>query len=157
MKFIKKFNEATDLDTTKLNSLRSTVDASNFTPLTDKNKLTKIYSYIFIVLDNSVTIYGNEYKVLTMGSFGSGKVLGTIGYYENLDAAARDIPYNWDGQQFDDFEHLKSIMSSRRGTKYTPEGALVDVLQYNPINFQELDNLLMDYDLSIENIFAVLA
>lgn len=157
MRYIKSFNESIDLDTNDLNSLRSSVDASNFTPATDKKKLTKIYSYIFIVLDKPVTIYRNEYKVLTMGKFGSGEVLGTIGYYENLDAAARDIPYNWDGQEFDSFDHLKDVMSSRRGSRYTPEGALVDVLQYNPINFQELDNLLIDYDLSIENIFAVLA
>ncbi len=149
MKHIKRFNNLIlekSLSTSEVSSIERSFRNVKITPKADQVPINNIYSLIFIELESRISISGIEYKYIVIDSFQSG-----LYYYNSLDDACLDIPEDWlyhfnindEFNGWDDFTRLL-------GNKF------VTILDYNDINFAEIENIFLENDISIDNIWAIL-
>lgn len=145
-----------------VNSLKNV----KITPLQDAQPLGDIYRHIFVKLVDEFEyipyedkMYRRKVKCITLGRYHtSTESFGSINYYESLDEAATDIPLRdhvTTERWITSWDNLVELLNSNQNPF---SGKFVDILDYNPINFQEIENILDDlgYQLDIENMWAIL-
>ena len=130
MKHIKKFNENA-LSDDDLHNLQVAVRKSIFTPPTEKIRINKIYLYVIIQLD------GGKWATIDMNC--NFEFWNTR--FETIDNIDDDTTgFDQYVESWDDF--LRD---------FSP----VVILDFNPINFQEIEDVMQGFGLNIQNIWAV--
>jgi len=142
MKHLKKFNE--ELNPEEQDSLEKTFIKAKISPQVDKINIKSIYNVLFIQVDDYVVNVDGRGKYMMIdlerGSYTSvHEILDDM--VENL-TSYEDWPYSYT----DNWEVFKAQNSDR----------FVNVLEYNDVNFQEIENILLDYNINVENMWGLI-
>ena len=142
MKHLKKFNE--ELNPEEQDSLEKTFIKSKISPQVDKVNIKSIYNVLFIQVDDYVENVDGRGKYMMIdlerGSYTS--------VHEILDDAVENLTSDedWSYSYTDNWEVFKAQNSDR----------FVNVLEYNDVNFQEIENILLDYNINVENMWGLI-
>ena len=142
MKHLKKFNE--ELNPEEQDSLEKAFIKTKISPQVDKVNIKSIYNVLFIQVDGYVeNVDGKgKYMMIDLNYSSYTSVHETLdGAVENL-TSDESVSYDFS----DSWEQFKSQHSDR----------LVSVLEYNDINFQEIENILLDYNINVENMWGLI-
>jgi hypothetical protein len=142
MKHLKKFNE--ELNPEEQDSLEKAFIKAKISPQTNKVKIDSIYNILFIQVDGYVENVDGKGRYMMIdlerGSYTS--VHETLdGAVENL-TSDESVSYDY----CDSWEVFKGQNSDR----------FVNVLEYNDTNFQEIENILLDYNINVENMWGLI-
>jgi hypothetical protein len=137
MKHLKRFDKIVEGNTKDLDWItnRRKVWAKfidgEFTPPTEKLHIKSIYKYIIIELEGGRSISIDKDV--------------NIELWTSLDRAVRNI----DEETYEDtlFDGIEDFKSSK---------CVVDVLEYNPVNYHEIENILLEYGYHVVNIWAAI-
>ena len=146
MKHLKNFNEGFSQD--QRNSLEISFLKAKVSPQTEKLPINRVYEVLFIECSDAID-YGiddelGRYLVVDLG-YGS-----YTSVFESLDDAVQSLPTdNSHGQRFDECDSW-DIFKGQNSDR------LVNVLEYNDVNFQEIENILIDYNISVDNIWGLM-
>lgn len=148
MKHIKRFNLITEksLSPNDISSISLDIEETKITPQTDQISIRAMYDFIYLELESRISISGYEYKYIMIDNWQA----GSLYFYSNLDDAAIDFP--------DDYCHEFGISESESwdGFKSQLKNKLVNILEYNDINFAEIENLFLNYNINIDTMWGVL-
>ena len=142
MKHLKKFNE--ELNPEEQDSLEKIFLKSKISPQVDKVNIKSIYNVLFIQVDGYVENVDGRGKYMMIdlerGSYTS--------VHEILDDAVEVLTSDedWSYSYTDSWEVFKAQNSDR----------FVNVLEYNDVNFQEIENILLDYNINVENMWGLI-
>jgi hypothetical protein len=142
MKYLKKFNE--ELNPEEQDSLEKTFIKAKISPQVDKVNIKSIYTVLFIQVDDYVENVDGRGKYMMIdlerGSYTS--------VHEILDDAVENLTSDedWSYSYTDNWEVFKAQNSDR----------FVNVLEYNDVNFQEIENILLDYNINVENMWGLI-
>ena len=142
MKHLKKFNE--ELNPEEQDSLEKIFLKSKISPQVDKVNIKSIYNVLFIQVDGYVENVDGRGKYMMIdlerGSYTS--------VHEILDDAVEVLTSDedWSYSYTDSWEVFKAQNSDR----------FVNVLEYNDTNFQEIENILLDYNINVENMWGLI-
>jgi len=142
MKHLKKFNE--ELNPEEQDSLENAFIKAKISPQTNKMKIDSIYSVLFIQVDGYVENVDGKGKYMMIdlerGPYTS--------VHEILDDAVEVLTSDedWSYSYTDNWEVFKAQNSDR----------FVNVLEYNDVNFQEIENILLDYNINVENMWGLI-
>lgn len=142
MKHLKKFNE--ELSPKEQDSLENAFIKAKISPQTNKVKIDSIYNVLFIQVDGYVENVDGKGRYMMIdlerGSYTS--------VHESLDDAVENLTSDEEG--FYDFSDSWEVFKGQNSDR------LVSVLEYNDINFQEIENILLDYNINVENIWGLI-
>ena len=142
MKHLKKFNE--ELSPKEQDSLEKAFIKAKISPQTNKVKIDSIYNVLFIQVDGYVENVDGKGRYMMIdlerGSYTS--------VHESLDDAVENLTSDEEG--FYDFSDSWEVFKGQNSDR------LVSVLEYNDINFQEIENILLDYNIQIDNIWGLI-
>jgi len=128
MKHLKKFNE----ELRNENDLEVAFSNAKITPLGDKVSISSVYSLVVILLDRPVEFDDDMTNMIAF------RFVNDVPEFVHLpDIGDQRDQFILDGQH-------------RFGDKF------VNLLEYNDINYQEIENILLEFDLSVEDIWGVL-
>jgi hypothetical protein len=142
MKHLRKFNE--ELNPEEQDSLEKTFIKSKISPQVDKVNIKSIYTVLFIQVDGYVENVDGKGRYMMIdlerGSYTS--------VHEILDDAVENLTSDedWSYSYTDNWEVFKAQNSDR----------FVNVLEYNDVNFQEIENILLDYNINVENMWGLI-
>ena len=142
MKHLKKFNE--ELNPEEQDSLEKAFIKAKISPQTNKVKIDSIYYVLFIEVDGYVENVDGKGRYMMIdlerGSYTS--------VHETLDDAVENLTSDDEGVYdfSDSWDQFKSQHNDR----------LVSVLDYNDTNFQEIENILLDYNINVENMWGLI-
>ena len=142
MKHLKKFNE--ELNPEEQDSLEKIFLKTKISPQVDKVNIKSIYTVLFIQVDGYVENVDGRGKYMMIdlerGSYTS--------VHEILDDAVEVLTSDedWSYSYTDNWEVFKAQNSDR----------FVNVLEYNDVNFQEIENILLDYNINVENMWGLI-
>ena len=142
MKHLKKFNE--ELSPEEQDSLEKAFIKAKISPQTNKVSIDSIYSVLFIQVDGYVENVDGKGRYMMIdlerGSYTS--------VHESLDDAVENLTSDDEGDYDPSYSwnQFKSQNSDR----------FVNVLEYNDVNFQEIENILLDYNINVENIWGLI-
>ena len=142
MKHLKKFNE--ELNPEEQDSLEKIFLKSKISPQVDKVNIKSIYNVLFIQVDGYLENVDGRGKYMMIdlerGSYTS--------VHEILDDAVEVLTSDedWSYSYTDNWEVFKAQNSDR----------FVNVLEYNDVNFQEIENILLDYNINVENMWGLI-
>ena len=142
MKHLKKFNE--ELNPEEQDSLEKAFIKAKISPQTNKVKIDSIYYVLFIEVDGYVENVDGKGRYMMIdlerGSYTS--------VHETLDDAVENLTSDDEGVYdfSDSWDQFKSQHNDR----------LVSVLDYNDVNFQEIENILLDYNINVENMWGLI-
>ena len=142
MKHLRKFNE--ELNPEEQDSLEKTFIKSKISPQVDKVNIKSIFTVLFIQVDDYVENVDGRGKYMMIdlerGSYTS--------VHEILDDAVENLTSDedWSYSYTDNWEVFKAQNSDR----------FVNVLEYNDVNFQEIENILLDYNINVENMWGLI-
>jgi len=142
MKHLRKFNE--ELNPEEQDSLEKTFIKAKISPQVDKVNLKSIYTVLFIQVDGYVENVDGKGRYMMIdlerGSYTS--------VHEILDDAVEVLTSDedWSYSYTDNWEVFKAQNSDR----------FVNVLEYNDVNFQEIENILLDYNINVENMWGLI-
>ena len=142
MKHLKKFNE--ELNPEEQDSLEKIFLKVKISPQVDKVNIKSIYNVLFIQVDGYVENVDGRGKYMMIdlerGSYTS--------VHEILDDAVEVLTSDedWSYSYTDSWEVFKAQNSDR----------FVNVLEYNDVNFQEIENILLDYNINVENMWGLI-
>ena len=153
MKHLKKWNEA--LDAAGFDKLKSEFKSLNLSPRGAKLPVSKLYKLLIIELDREIEFYENQYGVrkLKTGRFITIDVPLDVGEYKDY----MKISTNLDSSVKSSMSSIFANYSDWEGFKEYWGSELVHLLDYNDINFLEIENMLLEWEVNVENIWAVLA
>lgn len=153
MKHLKRYNE--ELGTDKFKEFGELFKKVELTPPVDKIHVSKLYKKLIIELDREIEFTEVVYGVgkVKSGKFISIDVSSGVGDYKdymkicpNLDSCAKSSMSSIFAG-YSDWEGFKDYWGS----------SLVSLWDYNDTNVQEIENMLSEWEVSVENIWAVLA
>lgn len=130
LNFTRFINE--ELTTQQVNSLESAFKNAKVTPKTEKQPLSKDYYLLFIQCSDYIeNLEGERGKFLVVDlDYGS-----MITVHESMQDAIWCLDeYRYDGDAVKQF--------------------LVDLIEYNDVNYQEIENILFDFGIHVENIWV---
>jgi hypothetical protein len=142
MKHLRKFNE--ELNPEEQDSLEKIFLKAKISPQVDKVNIKSIYNVLFIQVDDYVENVDGRGKYMMIdlerGSYTS--------VHEILDDAVEVLTSDedWSYSYTDNWEVFKAQNSDR----------FVNVLEYNDVNFQEIENILLDYNINVENMWGLI-
>ena len=142
MKHLKKFNE--ELNPEEQDSLEKIFLKAKISPQVDKVNIKSIFTVLFIQVDDYVENVDSRGKYMMIdlerGSYTS--------VHEILDDAVENLTSDedWSYSYTDNWEVFKAQNSDR----------FVNVLEYNDVNFQEIENILLDYNINVENMWGLI-
>jgi hypothetical protein len=142
MKHLRKFNE--ELNPEEQDSLEKIFLKAKISPQVDKVNIKSIFTVLFIQVDDYVENVDSRGKYMMIdlerGSYTS--------VHEILDDAVENLTSDedWSYSYTDNWEVFKSQNSDR----------FVNVLEYNDVNFQEIENILLDYNINVENMWGLI-
>jgi hypothetical protein len=148
MKHLRKFNE--ELSTDEANSMEKSFQKAKVSPVTEKLPINRVYSVLFIQLSD--TIEHPDYP----GNFDEGgkymmidlNYSSYISVHETLDYAVENLTSDESGSY--DFSDSWEVFKGQNSDRF------VSILDYNDTNFQEIENILLDYNINVENIWGLL-
>lgn len=142
MKHLRKFNE--ELNPEEQDSLEKTFIKAKISPQVDKVNIKSIFTVLFIQVDDYVENVDSRGKYMMIdlerGSYTS--------VHEILDDMVENLTSDedWSYSYTDNWEVFKAQNSDR----------FVNVLEYNDVNFQEIENILLDYNINVENMWGLI-
>jgi hypothetical protein len=140
MKHLKKFNE--ELNPEEQDSLENAFIKAKISPQVDKVNIKSIYNVLFIQVDGYVENVDGKGRYMMIdlerGSYTS--------VHESLDDAVEVLTSDESYSYTDNWEVFKAQNSDR----------FVNVLEYNDVNFQEIENILLDYNINVENMWGLI-
>jgi len=142
MKHLRKFNE--ELNPEEQDSLEKIFLKAKISPQVDKVNIKSIFTVLFIQVDDYVENVDSRGKYMMIdlerGSYTS--------VHEILDDAVENLTSDedWSYSYTDNWEVFKAQNSDR----------FVNVLEYNDVNFQEIENILLDYNINVENMWGLI-
>jgi len=142
MKHLKKFNE--ELNPEEQDSLEKAFIKTKISPQVDKVNIKSIYNVLFIQVDGYVENVDGKGKYMMIDLNYS----SYTSVHETLDDAVENltsdesVSYDY----CDSWEVFKGQNSDR----------FVNVLEYNDTNFQEIENILLDYGIQVENMWGLI-
>jgi hypothetical protein len=142
MKHLRKFNE--ELNPEEQDSLEKIFLKAKISPQVDKVNIKSIFTVLFIQVDDYVKNVNDRGKYMMIdlerGSYTS--------VHEILDDAVENLTSDedWSYSYTDNWEVFKAQNSDR----------FVNVLEYNDVNFQEIENILLDYNINVENMWGLI-
>jgi len=149
MKHLKKFNE--ELNPEEQDSLEKAFIKTKISPQVDKVNIKSIYNVLFIQVDGYVENVDGKGKYMMIDLNYS----SYTSVHETLDGAVENLtsgptwPVGYESVSYDycdSWEVFKGQNSDR----------FVNVLEYNDTNFQEIENILLDYGIQVENIWGLI-
>lgn len=141
MKHLRKFNEGFEIDPKKSHQIETAFRKAKLTPVSDKIDISKIYDLLII---ESVQLFEHE------------------DYEEGCKYIAIDLSYSSMMSLHPTLDDLVSNINEENFVvcedweEFTELPDFVNVLEYNDINFQQIENILLDFDIHVENIWALL-
>jgi len=148
MKHLKKFNE--ELSTEESNSMEKSFQKAKVSPVTEKLPINRVYSVLFIQLSDTIEhpdypgnfAEGGKYMMIDLN------YSSYISIHETLDYAVENLTS--DESSSYDFSDSWEVFKGQNSDR------LVSILDYNDINFQEIENILLDYNINVENMWGLL-
>ena len=142
MKHLKKFNE--ELSPEEQDSLENAFIKAKISPQTNKMKIDSIYSVLFIQVDGYVENVDGKGRYMMIdlerGAYAS--------VHETLDDAVENLTS--DDESDYDFSDSWEVFKGQNSDRF------VSILDYNDTNFQEIENILLDYNINVENIWGLI-
>ena len=142
MKHLKKFNE--ELSPEEQDTLERAFIKAKISPQTNKVSIDSIYSVLFIQVDGYVENVDGKGRYMMIdlerGSYTS--------VHESLDDAVENLTSD-DESNYDFSDSWEQFKNNYNDT-------LVNILEYNDINFQQIENILLDYNIQIDNIWGLI-
>ena len=142
MKHLKKFNE--ELSPEEQDSLENAFIKAKISPQTNKMKIDSIYSVLFIQVDGYVENVDGKGRYMTIdlerGAYAS--------VHETLDDAVENLTSDVESDY--DFSDSWEVFKGQNSDRF------VSILDYNDTNFQEIENILLDYNINVENIWGLI-
>ena len=144
MKHLRKFNE--ELSTEEANSIEKSFQKAKVSPVTEKLPINRVYSVLFIQLSDTIEHpyldEGGKYMMIDLN------YSSYISVHENLDYAVENLTS--DESSSYDFSDSWEVFKGQNSDKF------VSILDYNDTNFQEIENILLDYNINVENMWGLL-
>ena len=144
MKYLRRFKINENLSREQFFSLEDSFKKFQVTPPTQKLPLSQLYRVLFFEVSNPIENFDNP------GESGNYLIMipsqTYLSVHESLDYAVDFLTNDPDGE-FDycgDWEVFKS------------QNNVVNILEYNDVNFAEIDNLFTDYNITIDNMWGLL-
>ena len=145
MKHLRKFNE--ELSTEEANSIEKSFQKAKVSPVTEKLPINRVYSVLFIQLSDTIqgeitSDEGGKYMMIDLN------YSSYISVHENLDYAVENLTSDESGSY--DFSDSWEVFKGQNSDRF------VSILDYNDTNFQEIENILLDYNINVENMWGLL-
>ena len=148
MKHLRKFNE--ELSTDEANSIEKSFQKAKVSPVTEKLPINRVYSVLFIQLSDTIEhpdypgnfAEGGKYMMIDLN------YSSYISVHENLDYAVENLTSDESGSY--DFSDSWEVFKGQNSDRF------VSILDYNDTNFQEIENILLDYNINVENMWGLL-
>ena len=145
MKHLRKFNE--ELSTDEANSMEKSFQKAKVSPVTEKLPINRVYSVLFIQLSDTIqgeitSDEGGKYMMIDLN------YSSYISVHETLDYAVENLTSDESGSY--DFSDSWEVFKGQNSDRF------VSILDYNDTNFQEIENILLDYNINVENIWGLL-
>jgi hypothetical protein len=145
MKHLKKFNE--ELSTEESNSMEKSFQKAKVSPVTEKLPINRVYSVLFIQLSDTIqgeitSDEGGKYMMIDLN------YSSYISVHETLDYAVENLTSDESGSY--DFSDSWEVFKGQNSDRF------VSILDYNDTNFQEIENILLDYNINVENMWGLL-
>ena len=145
MKHLRKFNE--ELSTEEANSIEKSFQKAKVSPVTEKLPINRVYSVLFITLSERIESFDNP------GELGKYMMIDLnyssyISIHETLDDGVESFTSDEEGNY--DYCDSWEVFKGQNSDKF------VNILDYNDINFQEIENILLDYNINVENMWGLL-
>ena len=138
---LRKFNEGLEIDPKKSDQIERAFRKAKVTPVGYKIDISRIYDLLIIQSTNLFKHedWEEECKYIAIDLIDS----SMMSLHPTLDDLVQGV--NEDEYIVcEDWEEFKEL----------PD--FVNVLEYNDINFQQIENILLDFDIRVENIWALL-
>ena len=145
MKHLRKFNE--ELSTEEANSIEKSFQKAKVSPVTEKLPINRVYSVLFIQLSDTIqgeitSDEGGKYMMIDLN------YSSYISVHETLDYAVENLTSDESGSY--DFSDSWEVFKGQNSDRF------VSILDYNDTNFQEIENILLDYNINVENMWGLL-
>ena len=145
MKHLRKFNE--ELSTDEANSIEKSFQKAKVSPVTEKLPINRVYSVLFIQLSDTIqgeitSDEGGKYMMIDLN------YSSYISVHETLDYAVENLTSDESGSY--DFSDSWEVFKGQNSDRF------VSILDYNDTNFQEIENILLDYNINVENMWGLL-
>ena len=145
MKHLRKFNE--ELSTDEANSIEKSFQKAKVSPVTEKLPINRVYSVLFIQLSDTIqgeitSDEGGKYMMIDLN------YSSYISVHETLDYAVENLTSDESGSY--DFSDSWEVFKGQNSDRF------VSILDYNDTNFQEIENILLDYNINVENIWGLI-
>ena len=159
MRYLRKFNE--ELSTEEVNSIEKSFQRAEISPVTEKLPINRVYGVLFIEFSDPIELDPQVNKEV-LKFFGEHTDLHEGGKYmiidlnyssymsvhQTLDEAVETLTSDEDGVY--DYCDSWEVFQAQNSNK------MVNILEYNDINFAEIDNLFTDYNMTIDNMWGLL-
>ena len=144
MRYLRKFNE--ELSTEEVNSIEKSFQRAKVSPVTEKLPINGVYGVLFIEFSEPVEHpdlhEGGKYMIIDLN------YSSYISVHQTLDDAIEILTSDEDGVYgyYDSWEVFQVQNSDK----------MVNILEYNDINFAEIDNIFTDYNMTVDNMWGLL-
>jgi hypothetical protein len=142
MKYLRRFNE--ELSSEEVNSIEKSFQKAKVSPVTEKLPINHVYGVLFIELseplDHPDLPEGGKYMIVDLN------YSSYISSHETLDDAVESLTSQGSYDYYDNWEAFQNQNSDK----------LVNILEYNDINFAEIDNIFTDYNMTVDNMWGLL-
>ena len=148
MRYLRKFNE--ELSSEEVNSIEKSFQKAKVSPVTEKLPINRVYNVLFIELSEPVEHpdfpEGGKYMIIDLNYSSYTSV------HETLDEAVENLTAAGFGADSPLYDYCDSweVFQNQNSDK------MVNILEYNDINFAEIDNIFTDYNMTVDNIWGLL-
>ena len=142
MRYLRKFNE--ELSTEEVNSIEKSFQRAEISPVTEKLPINRVYGVLFIEFSDPIELdpEGGKYMIIDLN------YSSYMSVHQTLDEAVETLTSDEDGVY--DYCDSWEVFQAQNSNK------MVNILEYNDINFAEIDNLFTDYNMTIDNMWGLL-
>lgn len=144
MRYLRKFNE--ELSSEEVNSIEKSFQKAKVSPVTEKLPINRVYNVLFIELSEPVEHpdfpEGGKYMIIDLN------YSSYMSVHQTLDEAVETLTSDEDGVY--DYCDSWEVFQNQNSDK------MVNILEYNDINFAEIDNIFTDYNMTVDNIWGLL-
>ena len=144
MRYLRKFNE--ELSSEEVNSIEKSFQKAKVSPVTEKLPINRVYDVLFIELSEPVEHpdlpEGGKYMIIDLN------YSSYVSVHETLDEAVESLTSDEEGSY--DYCDSWEIFQNQNSDK------MVNILEYNDINFAEIDNIFTDYNMTVDNMWVLL-
>ena len=144
MRYLRKFNE--ELSSEEVNSIEKSFQRVEISPVTQKLPINRVYGVLFIEfsdpIEHSDLHEGGKYMIIDLN------YSSYMSVHQTLDEAVETLTSDEDGVY--DYCDSWEVFQAQNSDK------MVNILEYNDINFAEIDNIFTDYNMTVDNIWGLL-